>query len=127
MKIDQNYSFTLLELLVAAYILLIGICGILSLFTNSMLSTEEAWDITLATTHAQNILEEMQNKNTLSDIEGEDWSLWAQKQNLNTLPQEIFLITYGAPSADPLEITVVDQWQRKNRLNHVTLRTKLTK
>ena len=127
MNLRQNQGFTLVELLVAAYILLIGICGILSLLSNSMLATESAWDTTVATTHAQYILEEMQNKNTLGDIQVVDWNAWAQNQNLSTLPQETFKVTFADPAADPLEIKVTDQWERKGRLNTITLRTKLTK
>ncbi len=127
MYLKQNKSFTLVELLVAAYILLIGICGILALFVNTMTSTELAWDTTVATSHAQYILEEMQNKKTLADIQTVDWYQWAQEQKLNTLPQETFTVTYTDPTSDPLDIQVVDQWQRKSRTNNVTLRTKLTK
>ena len=127
MNLRQNYGFTLVELMVAAYILLIGICGILALITNSMVATEAAWDTTVATTHAQYILEEMQNKNTLGDVQRVDWNAWAQNQSLITLPQETLNVSFVDPTADPLEIKVTDQWQRKGRLNTITLRTKLTK
>jgi len=127
MTLKQNKGFTLVELLVAVYVLLIGICGILSLFINSMSSIQSSWDLTTATTHAQYILEEMQSINNLGEIELTDWSQWAQKQNLNTLPEETFNVTYSDPPNDPLDIQVVDQWQRKGRVNSVTLRTKLTK
>ena len=127
MNLRNNLGFTLIELLVAAYILLVGICGILSLFTNSMMSTQSAWDITVATTHAQYILEEMQNKNTLQDILDVDWNAWAQEQKLNTLPDETFEITYNDLTADPLEIQVIDKWKRSSGITHITLRTKLTK
>ncbi len=117
----------MVELLVTVYILLIGICGILSLLVNSMVFSESAWDITTATTHAQYILEEMQSISTLDDIKGTHWDQWAQTQHLNTLPGETFNITYPVGSDDPLNIQVVDQWQRKGRVNSVTLRTMLTK
>ena len=127
MNLNQKKGFTLVELLVTVYVLLIGICGILSLFVNSMISTQSAWDITAATTHAQNILEEMQSINNFNDIEITDWNQWAKKQNLNTLPQETFKVTYPVPLVDPLEIQVIDQWQREGRINSIILRTKLTK
>lgn len=127
MILKQNKGFTLVELLVTVYVLVIGICGILALLVNSMLSTQIAWDTTTATSHAQYILEEMESINTLSGIESTDWVLWAQKQNLNTLPQETFQVTYPNPLIDPLEIQVLDQWQREGRTNSITLRTKLTK
>ncbi|MBF0504424.1 MAG: prepilin-type N-terminal cleavage/methylation domain-containing protein [Candidatus Omnitrophica bacterium] len=127
MPLKQIKGFTLVELLVTVYVLLIGICGILSLFVNSLLSTQSAWDITTATTHAQHILEEMQSINTLSGIQLTDWKQWSQKQNLNTLPNETLKVTYSDPPDDPLDIQVVDQWQREGRAHSITLRTKLTK
>ena len=127
MTFGQKNGFTLVELLVSAYILLIGICGILSLFGNLMISTESAWETTVATSHAQYILEEMQNKKTLADIELIDWKKWVQDQNLTTLPQEELNVIFPAPASDPLEIQVIDQWQKNSRVSTINLRTQLTK
>lgn len=127
MSLKHNHALTLVELLVTAYVLLIGICGILSLFANTMTSTESAWDTTVATSHAENILEEMQNKSTLAEIISTDWDLWARGQDLKTLPEETFKVTFTNPLAEPLDIQVIDQWQRKSGINSITLRTKLTK
>lgn len=123
----SNKGFTLAELMVAAYILLIGICGTLLLFISCMNSTQFAWDSTVATTHAQYILEEMQNETDLSAIISTDWDQWAKKQNLNTLPQETFQVLYANPLANPLDIQVHVQWQRKNATNKIALTTMLTR
>jgi len=127
MRLKHDKAFTLVELLVAVYVLLIGICGILSLFVSSMTSTQSAWDITTAVTHAQNILEEMQSTNTLQAIETTDWNQWAKDQGLNTLSQEAFIVTFPDPPDDPLDIKVVDQWSRAGRTYSITLYTRLTK
>ena len=127
MPLRKNKGFTLVELLVAAYILLVGICGILSLFVNTLTSSESSWDTTTATSHAQYVLEEMQTKLNLSEIRLTNWKKWVGDTGLLTLPDENITITFGDPTSDPLDIQVVDQWQRKKRLNTVTLRTKLTK
>jgi Tfp pilus assembly protein PilV len=123
--LKENLSFTLVELLVAAYILLIGICGILALFANTMISSQSAWDMTVATSHAEHVLEEMQTKISLTEIQSIDWDEWAKK--LTTLSQEKIAITFEDPTSDPLDIKVTNTWQSKLRTNTVTLRTKLTK
>jgi prepilin-type N-terminal cleavage/methylation domain-containing protein len=127
MSFKSNRGFTLVELLVVAFILLIGICGILSLFANTMTYTQSAWDLTTATSHAEYLLEEMQSRTTLGELEDIDWNSWAQKQNMNTLPQETFTVTFPNPGSNPLDIEVLDQWQRNSRNSNVVLKTKLIK
>lgn len=127
MNLNKSIGFTLVELLVVAYILLVGICGILSLFVNTMTYTQSAWDLTTATSHAEHLLEEMQTRPTLGEIEAVDWNTWAQSQNLNTLPQETFTVTFKNLDNNPLDIQVVDQWQRNLRTSTVTLSTKMAK
>jgi Tfp pilus assembly protein PilV len=126
-KIKNNQGFTLLELLIAAYILIVGISSTLLLNVNAMTSSQYSWDLTVATTHAEQILEEMQIRNSLADITNTDWPAWAQQQQLNTLPGEKVDVQYENPEADPLDIKVSVEWQRKLRKNDVTFMTKLTK
>ena len=122
-----NKGFTLIEVLISAYILLIGIGGTLLFYINSMNYAQFAWDSTVATTHAQYILEEMQNQTDLSTIISTDWDDWAKKQHLSTLPGETFQVLYADPSANPLAIQVIDQWQRKNSPGKISLATIMTR
>ncbi len=46
---------------------------------------------------------------------------------LTALPEEKFKIIFSSPNDDPLDIQVIDEWQRKLRTNTINLRTKLTK
>jgi len=126
-NLKSSKGFTLVEVMIAAYILLIGIGGTLLLYVDCMNSSQFAWDSTVATTHAQYILEEMQNQMDLSVITGTDWDNWAKKQNLNILPGESFQVLYADPSADPLAIQVNVQWQRKNTPSRISLATILTR
>ncbi len=126
-KTPRAQGFTLLELLIAAYILIIGISSTLLLNVNAMTSSQFAWDLTVATTHAENILEEMQLKETLADIMATDWAAWSQQQKLNTLPGETITVQVTDPDADPLDIEVAVEWQRKLRKSNIVLKTKLTK
>jgi type II secretory pathway pseudopilin PulG len=126
-NLKKNKSFTLIEVLVAAFVLLIGICSLLSLFVYSMASAESGWDRTLATTHAESILEGMQKMATLGEIVVTDWEQWAHDHNLKVLPDERFKVTFLDPNKDPLSIQVRVQWERKQRTKYILLETLLTK
>jgi len=123
----RNKGFTLVELLLAVFILSSSIVGILLLFSQSMISTEYAWDKTMAVSHAEGILEEMQLKKTLADITNTDWLGWAAHQGLSTLPGESLTISFIDPVADPLDIQVTVNWIHKQRGLQVTLKTQMTK
>jgi prepilin-type N-terminal cleavage/methylation domain-containing protein len=127
LHLKDNYGYTIVEVLLVIFILSVGISGTLLLFVNTMLSSEYAWDVTLATTHAESVLEEMQSKDTLPEIVSVDWNQWVQKNSPNLLPEQILNVTYVNPDADPLEILVDVQWKKKNRLFNVDLAAKLTK
>jgi prepilin-type N-terminal cleavage/methylation domain-containing protein len=126
-KILHKKGFTLLELLIAAYILVIGISSTLLLNVTAMSSTQFAWDLTVATTHAEHVLEEMQIQDTLLDILNTNWTLWAAQQQLTTLPDEKIEVLYGDPDGDPLDIEVIVEWKRKLKKNTISFKTKLTK
>jgi Tfp pilus assembly protein PilV len=126
MNLRYNKSFTLIEVLVSTYILLIGICAMLSLFVYSMASAESAEDRTMATSHAEHVLESMQTMATLSDIISTDWQQWYKDKNLYTLPQEKLKVTFVDPKSDPLSVRVLVQWKRK-RVNNTFIDTLITK
>lgn len=127
MSLKKNNGFTLVELMTAAYILLVGICGILLLLVNAMSSTEIAKNVTIATSHAEYVLEAMQNEKSLADITAKDWGEWAGQQKFDLLPEESFDISFEDPAKDPLEIEVTVEWMYKGGTQNTTLRTVLTK
>jgi len=124
---SHQKGFTLLELLIASYILIIGISSTLLLNVNAMASSQFAWDLTVATSHAEHVLEEMQVQDTLSAITNIDWNLWIEQQKLNTLPGETIAVTFEDPAADPLNIEVTVHWERKLKKGDISLKTRLTK
>jgi prepilin-type N-terminal cleavage/methylation domain-containing protein len=126
-KLTNHTGFTLLELLIAAYILTIGISSTLLLNVNAMTSSQYAWDLTVATSHAEHIFEEMQVKENLADITATDWTAWAAKQQILTLPGEKIDVQYEDPTGDPLNIKLSLAWQRNLRKSDITLITGLTK
>lgn len=123
----RNKGFTFIELLLAVFILSVGISAVLMLYTSSMLSAANAWDMTVATANAEHMLEEMQTRNSLADIVNTDWTMWAGAHGLNTLPKESFSIDFADPAGDPLNVQITVRWQRKLRTNQVILKTRLTK
>ncbi len=120
-------GFTFIEVLMAVFILSVGISAVLMLYTSSMLSAATAWDMTVATSNAEHILEEMQVRDSLADIVNTDWPQWAQDHGLNTLPKETFSVTFADPAGDPLNIQITVGWEKKLRTNQITLKTRLTK
>ena len=124
----KKNGFTLAELLVAIAVLAFGVTGTLLFFSNAMAAREYAEDLTIASTHAEFILEEIVTKSALADITAADWTAWAVSTGLNTLPTESCSVTYPAgTSADPLEIQVTVNWVRKGRTNSTSLTTQITK
>lgn len=123
----RNKGFTFIELLLAVFILSVGISAVLMLYTSSMLSAATAWDMTVATSNAEHMLEEMQARGSLADIVNTDWARWADDHGLNTLPQEALNIDFADPTSDPLNIQITVSWQRQLRTNQIILKTRLTK
>jgi len=127
MRFKQKKAFTLVELLIAVFILAGAISGILMLFTTSMISSQQAWDTTVATFHGEHVLEEMQARDSLDSILTVDWRRWVEEQRLNTLPDEVIEVTFADPDNDPLDIQVQVDWVRKSRVHNITLNTRMTK
>lgn len=129
MNIKSTYirGFTLVELLIAVMVLAGAISGVLLLFSASMASSDLAWDTTVATSHAEYVLEEMQSRDSLPSIIDSDWKAWTAGQGLNTLPQETVEVVFADKSSDPLDVQVNVDWVRKSRASNVTLKTKITK
>lgn len=118
---------TLIEILIAVFILTVGILSCLLYFSAAMNSTEIARDTTVATTHAEYVLEDMRAKSSLTEITGVNWTQWALDAGLSNLPGESIGVTYANPLSDPLNISVSVHWTRRSRASTITLQTELTK
>ncbi len=127
MNIHKKTGFTLVELLVAVLILAGTIGGVLLLYVASMSSSELAWDTTVATFHAEHVLEEAQELNSIDRILSLDWKSWTNSQGLNTLPNEVIDVTFTDPVANPLNIHVTVNWIRKLKKRRVDLETRIAK
>jgi len=118
-------GLTLVEILFATFILVVGICASLLYFTKAILVTKTARDITTATTHAEYILEEMKTKTTIAEIKNEDWQTWATAQGLNTLTSETVAVSYSDIAADLVNITLQLNWVTKGRPQQVSFVTEI--
>jgi len=127
MPFKRNKGFTFVELLIAVFILAVTIGGVLLLYVTSMISSQLAWDTTVATSHAEYILEEAQRSDSIGDILVMNWKGWADGQGLNTLPGEAIDIVFSEPSSNLLDMQVTVNWTRKLREHGVTLVTKVAK
>ena len=112
----KRAGFTLAEVILAAAILAFALTGLLALFINCMLLNESSRNRSLATAHAQFVLEEIKNTNfdlIETDINAGSWN-WNEAEiegkNLPVLKSEDIETTVSA-SGDPLGVLVTVSWQ----------------
>jgi len=94
LTINNKKGITLVEILLSTLILVGGIASALLYFTTAMTATRLARETTIATTHAEYILEEMATRATLPQIGDPEnnnfptWQNWLTAENLISLPNE---------------------------------------
>ncbi len=126
-KMRGSSGFTLAELLVATFVLVVGVLSALLFFSNAMNATQYAGDVTEATSHGEYVLEEMKTRTTLANIAGTNWSAWVTGESIYSLPGESITVAITNAQANPLDIDLDVSWTRKSRTNNVSLRTRITK
>ena len=124
---EQNKGLSLIEVLISIFILTIGILSTLLFFSHAMIMAEFAGDLTVASSHADYILEEMVGRKSLANVTGTDWESWAQEQGLNSLPQEKFQVSFNNVLTNPLDVETTVNWVRRARVNNVTFITRIAK
>ena len=120
-------GLTFAELLVAVFVLSIGILSVLLFYTNSMRAVDYAQDLTIATIHGEYVLEEMQTRNTLANITATDWTAWAIAEGLDSLNNETIAVAIENATADPLHIDATVSWTKNLRDYNIVFTTELTK
>lgn len=131
-------GFTLLELMIATAILIVGIIGILAVFAYCYGLNETSRSVTQAANDGRAVLEAMRDESAggISNAGNTNWNLWAKgtgltvsgKANnipLTSLTQED--IVTDISGNDPLLITLTVNWiergGRQGRIRLVTLMT----
>jgi Tfp pilus assembly protein PilW len=120
---------TLVELILAAAILAFAITGVLGVFTNCLILNTTNKDLTIASSHAQYVLEKIRNTafTGLQDaIESGTWNYTSSTinaTNLTALSGET-ITTVPGYSTDPLEVNVTVSWRDQfNRSRNETFTT----
>jgi len=125
-------GFTLSELLLAAAILAFVLAGLLALFLNCVVLNDANRNLTVATTHAQYIMEQIKGTDFAqleTNINSGNWDLNTSQiqstpYNLNALNNETINTNVGIGTTNPLEISVIVQWNdRGGRPRSVGLNT----
>ena len=125
----EKKAFTLVEALIATFILALVLGSVMLLFTQAHRSLEVFETTTQAMAHASAVLEEARNYNNLTNITDADWSQWAIDKGFNTLTNEVIEVTYPlGTDAVPLKILIKVTWEdaRSNQQRETQVATLIT-
>ncbi|MDP8211845.1 MAG: prepilin-type N-terminal cleavage/methylation domain-containing protein [Candidatus Zapsychrus exili] len=132
-KIRRKLSkggFTLVEVMVSLFIVVVGIIGSMAFFVSAIAATKTARDTTLATTHAEYILEDMQTKEGLQEIVDTDWVVFwdslVEGNIVESLDSETVSVIYKDIDADPLNVIVLVNWETSLRDCSTSIMTEAT-
>jgi Tfp pilus assembly protein PilV len=127
MKKMNKAGVTFVELLITVFVFTGAILGALMFFVNAMVASQYAKDMTVVTSHAEYVMEEMQSRPTLANITGTDWADWYSSQGIATLSNEALNVTFTNASANLLEISVDLSWVTRKRALNETFVTRMAK
>jgi type IV pilus assembly protein PilV len=115
MKIQDNRGFTLIEIIIAIFILVVALTGLAGVASTVINGNAFSKEITTATTLAQEKIEELKNTNYQNLADGSD------TQSIYT---RTWTITQTATHMKTMEVVV--QWNRYGNSHDVTLRSIVT-
>ncbi len=116
-KLRRSNGFTLIESLIAIGILGYVLGGILLLFVKCHILNRNNRDLTIATSHAQFVMEDIVSRDfhqLKNEIDENLWNWSVQNindQGLNALKNEEISATYSLLGSDLLQINVEVLWQ----------------
>jgi len=116
-------AFTMPELMIAIFILVIGIGSLIAAFVNCLWLNEQAANLTAVTSHAEHVLEEIRDTE-FSQIASTDWDAWIENEGIATLSQESIAVSVSG--TDPLTITVTVNWLERSRNKTESFTTEVT-
>ncbi|MBW2636881.1 MAG: prepilin-type N-terminal cleavage/methylation domain-containing protein [Deltaproteobacteria bacterium] len=116
MKIKDNRGFTLIEIIIAIFILVVALMGLAGVASTVISGNSFSKQITTATTLAQEKIEELSNTNYQSLADGTDTQ--------NSIYTRTWTITLTAPHVKTIVVEV--QWNHYGNSHDVTLKTMVT-
>lgn len=115
MKIDDSRGFTLIEIIIAIFILVVALTGLAGVASTVISGNAFSKEITTATTLAQEKIEQLKNTNYQNLADGSD------TQSIYT---RTWTITLTATHVKTMEVAV--QWNHFGNSHDVTLRSIVT-
>lgn len=115
-RIRNNKGFTLIEIMVAIFILVVALLGVAAVTVSVINGNAFSKDITSATTLAQDKIEELKDTAYGSIVSGSDTS---------SIYTRTWTVT--SPITDSKTIVVVVSWSRGGNTRNVTLRSIVTR
>lgn len=130
---SKKSGYTLIEIMIAACVLALAILTTAFSITNLQNLGELARQKEIAVNDANHVLETMRQTadNSLTSLRSTDWSTWLtnnvinlKTQNELRLDQETMTVTVG--NADPAAVSLVLNWNHKQRTYSYRVRTLMT-
>lgn len=115
MKIQDNRGFTLIEIIIAIFILVVALTGLAGVVATVISGNSFSKEITTATTLAQEKIEELKNTNYQYLSDGND---------TESIFTRTWSITQTATYIKTIEVVV--QWNHYGNSHNVTLRSIVT-
>ena len=116
-KKDDESGFTLIEIMVAVFLLTIGLLGLMSVSVMVISGNSFSKTMTTATTLAKDKLEELQNT-SYADITSS-----TSAETKETIYQRSWTVTANSPGTNMKTIVVVVTWPWQGQTRDVTLRS----
>lgn len=112
-KYKKKLGFTLIELMIAAAVVVIAFTGLLAMYIVCLNLAEEAHSLTVAVYDASKIMERIRVTN-FDDIATTDWTAWAAGGGgCNTLTDEAITVSFSG--TNPLQATILVSWKDRQR------------
>ena len=133
--IKNKKAFTIIELLIAAGVLVIAILTTAFCVLNLSDMNELSREKTIALADADRVLESMRDtaNNSLASLRTTDWTVWAAANVINTkganeirLDQENAAVAFASPTDNPAQLTLTLNWSHKGRPYSYQVTTLLT-
>jgi type IV pilus assembly protein PilV len=127
----SNRGFTLIEILVAVFLLVTAILGVISTTVIIIKSNALSKSMTTATTLAKDKMEQLKNTGYNDLLEGTDYANMESTVQETSAADSIYTRTWIVNSDSPAEgmktITVTVQWNWQSALHNVILTTIMAK
>jgi prepilin-type N-terminal cleavage/methylation domain-containing protein len=128
--LEHQAGFTLMELMIALFVLSLVIAGYIGANVKAQQNTEYMHERTIAIQDANRIIEQMRyvsRTGTFPDNVVAEYPQNSTPGGFQNLPRETITISYASTTSNPLDVTVTVGWlSYTGRTNSETLRTYIT-